>query len=67
LQRSHDRQNLSETDGIVPVLTGEQIVHFQELVKQVQIDESLRKFIAQITAKTRNHNAIYLGASHELQ
>jgi MoxR-like ATPase len=63
LQQSHERQNRSETEDIVPVMTGEQIVHFQGLVKQVQIEKSLRKYIAQITASTRSHNAIYLGAS----
>jgi MoxR-like ATPase len=63
LQQSHERQNKPETEGVVPVITGEQIVHFQELVKQVQIEKSLRKYIAQITASTRSHNAIYLGAS----
>jgi MoxR-like ATPase len=63
LQQSHERQNKPETEGVVPVITGEQIVHFQGLVKQVQIEKSLRKYIAQITASTRSHNAIYLGAS----
>ena len=63
LQKHHERQNKPETDDVSTVITGEQVIHFQELVKQVQIEESLRKYIAQITARTRNHNAIYLGAS----
>jgi MoxR-like ATPase len=63
LQKHHERQNKPETDVVSTVITGEQVIHYQELVKQVQIEESLRKYIAQITARTRNHNAIYLGAS----
>jgi MoxR-like ATPase len=63
LQQCHERRSKPETDGVEAVMTGEQVIHFQELVKQVQIEPSLRKYIAQITAGTRNHNAIYLGAS----
>jgi MoxR-like ATPase len=63
LQQCHERRSKPETDGVEGVMTGEQVIHFQELVKQVQIEPSLRKYIAQITAGTRNHNAIYLGAS----
>jgi MoxR-like ATPase len=63
IQQSHERQNKKETECILPVISGEQIVTFQELVKQVQIEKSLCKYIAQITASTRSHNAIYLGAS----
>lgn len=63
LQRTHERREKPEIEGIQQVMTGEQIVHFQQMVKKVQIEESLRKYIAQITAKTRLHNAIYLGAS----
>lgn len=63
LSRSHARLSQSELSAINPVITGEQIILFQQLVKQVQIEESLLKYIVQITAKTRNHSSIYLGAS----
>ena len=63
LLRNHERKSGKEIDEINPVFTGEQITRFQEQVKQIQIEESLRKYIVQITAKTRNHSAIYLGAS----
>jgi len=63
LLRSHERKSGKEMDEVNPVFSGEQIIRFQEQVKQIQIEESLRKYIVQITAKTRNHSAIYLGAS----
>lgn len=63
LMRSHVRQSQNEVDAVNAVITGEQVVRFQKLVKEVQIEESLRKYIVQITAKTRNHSSIYLGAS----
>jgi MoxR-like ATPase len=63
LLKNHERKVSKELDEVGVVLTGEQIVKFQELVRSVEIDESLRKYIVQITTKTRNHNAIYLGAS----
>jgi len=63
LLRNHERKSGKEIDEVSPVISGEQIVRFQSQVKQVQIEESLRKYIVQITSKTRNHSAIYLGAS----
>ncbi|MDP4210346.1 MAG: MoxR family ATPase [Bacteroidota bacterium] len=63
LMRSHARQSQNEVDAVNTVITGEQVIRFQKLVKEVQIEESLRKYIVQITAKTRNHSSIYLGAS----
>jgi MoxR-like ATPase len=63
LHQCHERQNKPETEDVSGVMTGEQVVRFQELVKQIQIEPELRKYIAQITTSTRNHPAIYLGAS----
>jgi MoxR-like ATPase len=63
LLNNHERKTMKELDEVNKVISGEQIVKFQELVRNVEIEESLRKYIVQITTKTRNHNAIYLGAS----
>jgi MoxR-like ATPase len=63
LQRAHERKAGKELDDVAKVITPEQLIHFQELVKEVQIEEGLRKYIVQIVTQTRTHNAIFLGAS----
>lgn len=63
LSRADQRRNLRETEAVQPVITGEQILAFQEKVRQIHIDESLQHYIARIMQSTRNHPAIYLGAS----
>ncbi len=63
LDNKHLYKNTSETEQIEPVLTAEEIQEYQKKVKEVHIDENLRKYIVQIVHKTRNSNALYLGAS----
>lgn len=45
------------------VLNAESLQHFQELVRQVSIEPELQRYIAQLVHQTRNHKALYLGAS----
>ncbi len=63
LDNKHLYKNTSETEQIEAVLTAEEIQEYQKKVKEVHIDENLRKYIVQIVQKTRNSNALYLGAS----
>lgn len=49
--------------SVEPVLDAAQIVHVRQQVKTVLIEEKLLQFIAALVHQTRNHNAIYLGAS----
>ena len=53
--------NLVET--IEPVLEAAQIAEVRRQVKTVVIEEKLLQFIATLVHQTRNHKAIYLGAS----
>ena len=63
LLKNHQRKTGKELDEVNSIISGDQIVKYQELIRNIEIDESLRKYIVQITTKTRNHSAIYLGAS----
>lgn len=45
------------------VLTATQLIEFQQLIKQVRMDEKLLHFIAAIVHATRQHSSLYLGAS----
>jgi len=63
LRRHHERQGANELENITPLLSPKQIAEYQQKVKQVHIEENLRKYIAKIVDKTRNNNMLYLGAS----
>jgi len=63
LQSNNDRKGKKEIDEVSPVMSLEQLLHYQELVKQVLIEDNLKMFIAQIVSKTRNNVSLYLGAS----
>lgn len=63
LHRTLNRKNRLETEDVSQVINSNQINGFQNLVKEVNVEESLRTYIAQLVNKTRNHNALFLGAS----
>ena len=63
LKRHHENVNLTQLDKIKPILSGEEIRKFKELVSQVIVEDSLLKYISEIILATRNSPAVYLGAS----
>ncbi|GGH74260.1 MAG: MoxR family ATPase [Bacteroidetes bacterium] len=54
---SHDLSSINA------VLSNKDIEEYRELVENVNVEPSLRKYIAQIIQLTRNHPDLYLGAS----
>lgn len=63
LDRFVSGANSNDLSEVQSILTGEDIQSFRKLVESVQVDTSLRKYIAQIVQLTRNHPDLYLGAS----
>ncbi len=63
LKNSHNRKGANETSEIEPFITKEEISNFRQQVKELHIDENLQSYIVQIISKTRNNNALFLGAS----
>ncbi len=63
LDNNHERKGGKEIDAVEAFLTKQQIIDYREKVKNIHIDENLRKYIAQIIGKTRNNNSLFLGAS----
>lgn len=63
LKRHHENKNLTQLDKIKPILSGEEIRRFKELVSQVIVEDSLLQYIADIILATRSSPAVYLGAS----
>jgi len=52
-----------ETAQIEAVVTANEIVKYQELVRQVHVEDSLLEYIAKIVVSTRTNAFLYLGAS----
>lgn len=63
LKWSHGLGTHTPLEAINPVITKEQIVHLQQLSKEIIVEENLMQFISKITVETRNNKSIYLGAS----
>lgn len=50
-------------DEVEPVLTVEELLQLQQQVKEVYVEESVKKYAVEISRRTRTHRAVYLGAS----
>ncbi len=62
---SHAQQlkNQDKLSEIVPLMSGEELLAYRSKVQQIHIEESLMRYIAEIVHQTRQHPALYLGAS----
>ena len=63
LKNANRRKGEKEMDGIVSVISAQQLIDFQKVIQQVHIEDHLLQYIAEIVNKTRNHASLYLGAS----
>ena len=63
LSEYHGRNSLNDLSIIEPVLSGEDMIEYQRIVRSIHIDAPLLFYIAQIVAGTRDNSALYVGAS----
>ncbi|MCG8604704.1 MoxR family ATPase [bacterium] len=63
LAEFHDRKDYHDFQDIRPVLTGEAILDHQDKVRSIIIDKKIIDYIVEIVHQTRNHQALFLGAS----
>lgn len=63
LQKEHTLQNKNKLEDIQAVVSGQNIVAFQNLVKQIVVDTNILEYIAKIVSNTRENAFLYLGAS----
>ena len=63
LQNFQDRKGSNDIAHISPVLMAEEILHYQDLVRGIRVEENLVRYIVQIVNATRTSREIYLGAS----
>jgi len=55
--------NTTKDSKIEKVISGEKIIEYRNLIKQVTIEDNLLKYIANIVVNTRSNSFLYLGAS----
>lgn len=63
LMDNHNRQDKMDFDAIESVLSSDKIKTYQELIKQVIVEDNLLSYIASIIHNTRTNANLYLGAS----
>ena len=63
IKREHHLQNQSKLEHIKQLLSAADIQLYQNLVKQIVVEENLITFIAKIVINTRENSFLYLGAS----
>ena len=63
LMENHKRQDVMDFNTISSVLSSDTIKTYQELIKQIVVEDNLLNYIASIVTNTRNNANLYLGAS----
>ncbi|MAT89229.1 MAG: magnesium chelatase [Flavobacteriaceae bacterium] len=63
LKTHHDRKLAVPQDAIASVLSPDSLLTYRKLVQEIQLEEKIFSYIAQIVDKTRNHPHLYLGGS----
>lgn len=63
IRREHETKGFNKTENINSVVSGEQIVKFQLLVREILVESNLMAYIANIVQQTRQTSFLYLGAS----
>ncbi|HEY8395070.1 MAG TPA: MoxR family ATPase [Thermaerobacter sp.] len=60
LERHHAARPV---DALEPVTTAAEILELQQLVTTVRMEDSVKDYLIRVVQATRNHSAVYLGAS----
>ncbi|WP_439181711.1 AAA family ATPase [Carboxylicivirga taeanensis] len=63
LTNAQNRQEKDALSQINSVVSGEEIIKYQEMAAKVIVENDLLRYIAQIVDKTRTHGALFLGGS----
>ncbi|WP_338471573.1 MoxR family ATPase [Niallia sp. XMNu-256] len=56
-------ERVAPIEEIQPVISLEELRNLQRQVKKVHVDETVKRYIVEISNETRNHESIYMGAS----
>ncbi|MDO6596647.1 MoxR family ATPase [Oceanihabitans sp. 2_MG-2023] len=63
ITREQALENIKKTEKIETIISGEKIEKYRAIVNQINLEENLLKYIANIVVNTRSNSFLYLGAS----
>lgn len=63
IKNQHLSKSEDKTEEVQPVITGEQLLGYQQLIKDVVVEPHLLEYIAKMIHGTRENPFLYLGAS----
>jgi MoxR-like ATPase len=63
IDSAQTRQGKPDNVAIQAILTAEKLETYRQKIREIHVEPSLIKYIAQLVSQTRNHSALYLGAS----
>ena len=63
LEGHHAGKTPDHLELIDPVLNADELSRYQEQVRQVHVERDLMRYVAQVADRSRNHEALALGAS----
>jgi MoxR-like ATPase len=63
LSSQQEQKNEDKLSKITPLISKEEIAFCRAVVQSVKVEQHLLQYIAQLIHETRNHTALYLGAS----
>jgi MoxR-like ATPase len=63
IEKAQERKGRLDNVTINPVLSASSLADYRQKIREIIVEPGLMKYIAQIVHQTRNHPALYLGAS----
>lgn len=63
IKNQHTNRLEDKTDVVQTVISGQQLKQYQQLVKEIIVEQNLLEYIAKIIVNTRENQFLYLGAS----
>lgn len=63
IKNQHNNRLDDKTDVVQTVISGHQLKQYQNLVKEIVVEQNLLEYIAKIIVNTRENQFLYLGAS----
>lgn len=63
IKNQHHNKLEDKTDSVQTVISGQQLKQYQQLVKDIIVEQNLLEYIAKIIVNTRENQFLYLGAS----
>ncbi len=63
IKMQHESKEAQKTDVVNTVITAQQLINYQKLVKDIIVEAHLVEYIAKVIIATRENQFLYLGAS----